>query len=145
MRATRSRLISMRCETRLAATFEPTSSSRGKYVFLMRLALPTSDPIEPLTPVCRKLNGSRPHKRYNAKICMPLGLPVGACTFRKNRKTTVKISMVDSGFSSDQAQPSTERLYLVRSSRSVRLLKSSREDAYSAMLVIEVLPARHQP
>src|SRR3954447_21733523 len=66
---------------------------------------------------------------------MPLGRPVGAWIFMKYLKTKVKMNMVASGLSSDHAQPSTERLYFERSSRSVRLTKSSRELRYSATVV----------
>ena len=44
--------------------------------------------------------------------------------------------MMASGFTSDHAQPRNERLYLDRSSRSARLLNSSREARYVATLVI---------
>src|SRR3954465_13755942 len=66
---------------------------------------------------------------------MPLGRPVGAWIFMKYLKTKVKMSIVASGFSSDHAHPSTDRLYFERSSRSVRLTKSSRELRYSATVV----------
>ena len=83
----------------------------------------------------KKLNGSTPHKSHRAKTWMPLGTPAGLGTFSTKRKTTVKITIVESGFSNDHAQPSTERLYLLRSSRSVRLLNSSRDATYSATAV----------
>ena len=51
---------------------------------------------------------------------------------RKKLKTMVKMTIDASGFNSDHVQPSTERLYLPRSSRSVRFTISSREDTSSA-------------
>ena len=49
-----------------------------------------------------------------------------AGSFRNTAKMIVKITIVDSGLSSDQVHPSTDRLYFPRSSRSVRLRVSSR-------------------
>src|SRR5437660_8208942 len=98
----------------------------------MRLALPIRAPIPPPMPLDRKFHGSMPHSRKNAKLCSPLGSPVGGFTFRKKLKTIVKITIEASGFSKDHVQPSTERLYLPRSSRRVRFIISSREDTSSA-------------
>src|SRR6266567_3547222 len=98
----------------------------------MRLALPMRALIPPFMPLDKKFHGSMPHSRKKAKLCRPLGLPTGGFTFKKKLKTIVKMSIDASGFNNDQVQPSTERLYLPRSSRSVRFIISSREDTSSA-------------
>ena len=66
----------------------------------------------------------------------PAGVPVGGSTLRNTAKMIEKITIVDSGLISDQVQPSTDRLYFPRSSRSVRLSVSSRACAYSWSLLI---------
>ncbi len=85
--------------------------------------------------LARKFHGSSPHSSHSANTFSPLGSPASGFALRKNPKTTEKIAMVASGFTSDQVQPSAERLYLPRSSRSVRLASSSRVETSSASAV----------
>ena len=64
--------------------------------------------------------------------CRPLGSPVGGSTFEEaRRRRASRSTTVESGLSSDHVQPRTDFLYLLRSSRSVRLTTSSRVPAYS--------------
>ena len=88
--------------------------------------------IPPIIPLFKKFHGSMPQRRKKAKLCRPLGSPTGGLTFKKKLKTIVKMTIEASGLRSDHVQPSTERLYLPRSSRSVRFTISSREDTSSA-------------
>src|SRR5436309_15181037 len=98
----------------------------------MRLALPMRETMEPPMPLERKFQGSIPHSRKKAKFLSPLGLPVSGFTFKKKLNTIVKITIDASGFSNDHVHPRTDRLYLPRSSRKVRLSISSREERSSA-------------
>src|SRR2546430_14454575 len=102
----------------------------------MRLLLAISEPMDAVVPVAKKFHGSRPHSRNSAKEWSPLGWPVGGFTLRKTEKMMEKITIVDSGLRSDQVQPSMDRLYFPRSSRSVRFRVSSRACAYSWSLLI---------
>src|SRR5205807_9583683 len=102
----------------------------------MRLALPISAPMPPIIPLGRKFHGSSAQSRKKANTFTPLGSPRGTGTFRKNLNTTVKITMVASGFSNDHVQPRTERLYFPRSSRNVRFVIRSRVVASSEMRVM---------
>ena len=117
--------------TNSAATVEKMMTSRGKYTFLMRLLFPMRQSTPTVIPPEKKFHGSSPQSRNMAKELSPLGWPIGGFTFKKNENTTVKMIMVESGFSIDQVQPRTDFLYLLRSSRSVRLTVSSRASAYS--------------
>src|SRR5437879_5289378 len=93
-------------------------------------------------PLARKVQGSRPHSRKKAKNFIPLGSPRGTGTFRKSRNTTEKINIVANGLSNDHDQPSTDRLYLPRSSRRVRFTIRSRDVAISdSTFMAEALPA----
>ena len=118
---------------------EATRISRGKYTFLIRLLFAISEPIDAVVPSAKKFHGNEPQSRNSAKEWSPLGCPVGGWILRKTAKMIEKITIVDSGLSSDQVQPSTERLYFPRSSRSVRLSVSSRACAYSWSLLIGAL------
>src|SRR5947209_687994 len=96
-------------------------------------------------PLLRKFHGRRPTSRKKAKPFSLLGLPAGGFTFKKKLKTTVKIAMVASGLTSDHVHPSTERLYLERSSRNVRLAIRSREAESSARELIGLPPSDLAP
>ena len=80
---------SMRNVTPSAPTLAVTSSSRGKYTFLMRLALPTSVSIAVLTVLAKKFQGTSAQSRKITKLWRPLGSPTGGSILRKVPKTTV--------------------------------------------------------
>ena len=75
---------SMSMVTTSDAVPEATSSSRGKYTFLMRLPLPTIEPSPMLRPFWKRFHGTSAQSRKSANECRPLGSPVGGSIFRKN-------------------------------------------------------------
>ena len=119
--------ISIRNETSSAKTVEYTRIWRGKYTFLMIPALPSSAIIDPLRLPARKFHGNRPQSRKAGKLLSPDGSPTGIGTLSSTPKTREKMAIVARGLSNDQVQPSVDRLYLPRSSRSVRLTTRSRD------------------
>src|SRR5687767_2035524 len=76
-------------------------------------------------------HGIRPHINQRANTSSPLGSPAGTLTLSSTPNTIVKITIVARGFSSDHSCPRAVRLYLPRTSRSVRLTTSSRDEARS--------------
>src|SRR3954468_22671545 len=82
----------------------------------MRLAPPCTAPIDTPTEIEKKLNGSRPARKYRGKLLRPLGSPICGTARNTTRKITLKIAICVSGFSKLHAQPRTDFLYLVLSS-----------------------------
>ena len=131
-RATESRLISMRKLNASEATVAKTMFSRGNHTFLTRPPLARSDAIAPFVAWATKFQGRRAQSRKNAKSLRPLAIGAGACWPRNFPNTIVYTTIVANGLSIDHAQPSVERLYFPRNSRSVRFQRSSREEVRSA-------------
>ena len=75
--------ISISMVTTSDAVPETTSSSRGKYTFLMRLPLPTIEPSAHVEPVLEQVPRHERAQRKSANECRPLGCPVGGSIFRK--------------------------------------------------------------
>jgi hypothetical protein len=65
--ATPSTDISMSRVNTSENTLDATRISRGKYTFFTRLALATSDPMEPPMLLARNAHGSRPQSRNSGR------------------------------------------------------------------------------
>src|SRR6478752_3880482 len=81
-------VISMENVKSQDSALEMTSVSRGKYTFLIRLPLATSEPMPVVTTLLKNSHGSKPQDNQSANTSKPDGSPSAGFALSSREKTT---------------------------------------------------------